>query len=561
MNEPKYDGDSINYGFLKKYLKKYNLDETINSSNKGGTISKVYIVPPNTPYYKGTILIYDNKIYECISDRNIGNFNWNDWKVVAPSDLALNKFIEEIYDVDKLQFQNQLDGKVETFYQADDPSMLWTTDLTKSKHVGDYWYNTVNNTQWRYSKNTSTTPITYSWLQVNIPNSVFDMINTKKSIYTSKPDKYKKNDLWIIEDTISEDDIPISETNPIKKGDWVFAIQDSETYDKSHWIKRDESIDVDYLKDHYYTISDIDTKNNLIKEDYDSKIKKSKEDIYLEVSKSYVKETTYSKQISDYDKKIGTIEDKVETTINDISLIKIDNNKITSSVSSLTGVLFGKKIYELTNDAKYLNEKEYYILNENNEYILLIEGTDYSIGDSINRDVYEESITQSLEDEFNDGLNNLNDSIVQVSKENSNNYQEIQEKFNGYTPVSKTIEIEKSVNKIQTDTYTKTEINAKLTDGSVTKVQTTSGTFDENGMHYQKTGAKTSSTINEKGVSVETTQNNDELLFAGYDELLKESIVRTENLTVRKYFVCGSNSRFEDYTDEEGNVGTGVFDI
>jgi hypothetical protein len=25
--------------------------------------------------------------------------------------------------------------------------------------------------------------------------------------------------------------------------------------------------------------------------------------------------------------------------------------------------------------------------------------------------------------------------------------------------------------------------------------------------------------------------------------------------------VCGSNSRFEDYTDEEGNVGTGVFDI
>ena len=301
MNEPKYDGDSINYGFLKKYLKKYNLDETINSSNKGGTISKVYIVPPNTPYYKGTILIYDNKIYECISDRNIGNFNWNDWKIVAPNDSTLNKFIEEIYDVDKLQFQNQLDGKVETFYQADDPSMLWTTDLTKSKHVGDYWYNTVNNTQWRYSKNTSSIPITYSWLQVNIPNSVFDMINTKKSIYTSKPDKYKKNDLWIIEDTISEDDIPISETNPIKKGDWVFAIQDSETYDKSHWIKRDESIDIDYLEDHYYTISDIDTKNNLIKEDYDSKIKKSKEDIYLEVSKSYVKETTYSKQISDYE--------------------------------------------------------------------------------------------------------------------------------------------------------------------------------------------------------------------------------------------------------------------
>lgn len=141
----------------------------------------------------------------------------------------------------------------------------------------------------------------------------------------------------------------------------------------------------------------------------------------------------------------------------------------------------------------------------------------------------------------------------------NNNYQEIKEKFNGYTPVSKTIEIENSVTQLQTDTYTKTEINTKLTDGSVTKVQTTSGTFDENGMHYERTGAKTSSTINEKGVSVDDTQSNDELLFAGYDEELKESIVRTENLTVRKYFVCGEHSRTEDYIDEDGNEGTGVF--
>lgn len=141
----------------------------------------------------------------------------------------------------------------------------------------------------------------------------------------------------------------------------------------------------------------------------------------------------------------------------------------------------------------------------------------------------------------------------------NNNYQEIKEKFNGYTPVSKTIEIENSVTQLQTDTYTKTEINTKLTDGSVTKVQTTSGTFDEDGMHYAKTGARTSSTINQSGVSVNDTQSNDELLFAGYDEELKESIVRTENLTVRKYFVCGQRSRMEDYIDEDGNEGTGVF--
>ena len=164
-------------------------------------------------------------------------------------------------------------------------------------------------------------------------------------------------------------------------------------------------------------------------------------------------------------------------------------------------------------------------------------------------------------DHIKNQINSVVSSVENLDIQVNNNYQEIKGKFDDYTPISKTVELEKSVETIQTNTYTKTEINTKLTDGSVTKVQTTSGTFDEDGMHYEKTGAKTSSTINEKGVSVETTQNNDELLFAGYDEDLKESIVRTENLTVRKYFVCGSNSRFEDYTDEEGNTGTGVFDI
>lgn len=147
----------------------------------------------------------------------------------------------------------------------------------------------------------------------------------------------------------------------------------------------------------------------------------------------------------------------------------------------------------------------------------------------------------------------------EISEQTHNNYQEILEKFDDYTPTSKTIEIETSVQQLQTDTYTKTEINTKLTDGSVTKVMTTSGTFDEDGMHYEKTGARTSSTINEIGVRVDDKQSDEELLFAGYDEELNESIVRTENLTVRKYFQMGDYSRFENYEDEEGNIGTGVF--
>lgn len=107
-----------------------------------------------------------------------------------------------------------------------------------------------------------------------------------------------------------------------------------------------------------------------------------------------------------------------------------------------------------------------------------------------------------------------------------------------------------------TDTYSRTEIDTKLVDGSVTKVMTTSGTFDENGMHYEKTDAPTSSTINERGVRVDGTTSGEELLFAGYDDTIKQTIVRTENLTVRKYLVIGDNSRIENY----GNGG-GIFII
>lgn len=141
------------------------------------------------------------------------------------------------------------------------------------------------------------------------------------------------------------------------------------------------------------------------------------------------------------------------------------------------------------------------------------------------------------------------------------NYQKIINKFGDYTPTSKTLQLENSITQLQTDTYTKTEINTKLIDGSVTKVMTTSGTFDENGMHYEKTGAPTKSTINESGVNVESSTTGEELLFAGYDEELKQTIVRTENLTVRRYLVIGKNSRIEDYTDEDGNEGGGIFTL
>lgn len=177
--------------------------------------------------------------------------------------------------------------------------------------------------------------------------------------------------------------------------------------------------------------------------------------------------------------------------------------------------------------------------------------TDYTKADKTDRKINQ---TYIIVDKQNGEIESLSSSVTTISTTTGNQYQDLLKKFDGYTPQSDFATLENSVKQIQTDTYTKTEINTKLTDGSVTKVLTTSGTFDENGMHYEKTGAKTSSTINEKGVEVDNATTGEELLFAGYDEEINQTIVRTENLTVRKYLVIGENSRIEDYGD-----GGGVF--
>ena len=161
-------------------------------------------------------------------------------------------------------------------------------------------------------------------------------------------------------------------------------------------------------------------------------------------------------------------------------------------------------------------------------------------------------------------IDSIKQTVSQTQTTVANNYTEIKQKFGDYAPKSDVITLQNSVEKIQTDTYTKTEINTKLTDGSVTKVTTTSGTFDENGLTIEKTNAKTKGNFNEKGMKVvDATGSSEEiLLFAGYDEETDETIVKSKNMTVEKYLTIGANCRFEDYVNPVlGGKGTGAFTL
>lgn len=474
MKTPKYDNDLVPLWYLKERLNSGDTIEQIMQS-----LPQSYSSPPTPPYHKGSTLFYNNKLYRCKIDRVQGLFNWNDWEVIATDDTGLNDFIENTYSVDKIQIQEQLDEKIQTYYQENDPN-VWTTDLEKSKHVGDYWYRTADNTQWRFSRIT-TNPITYGWQQVNVPNAIFDLIDTKKSIYTSKPTSYKKDDLWIIEETISDEDLPVgTEENPITRGDWVFSTVNSEIYNKAHWVKRDENIDIEYIEEHYYNKGQTDTKFEEVERNTDSKITKAKDEIKLEVEQTYTSKEEHTTAINDFNTQIGSINETITTQGNNLSQLSVETGEISSVVSSM------------------------------------------------------ETIT-------NEKFIEINGQIEEVS--------------------SKTSTIENSVTQLQTDTYTKTEINTKLTDGSVKKILTTTLVVDENGLIVDKgDNSKVKSNMDADGFKVidKTGAEEKVILDAGYDSETGETRVMVDRIKVNSIKV-GSYSQLEDYIDENGREGLGIF--
>ena len=407
VKQPKYDNETVTFGYLKKFLEQKGITDKIDLS----AVSKNYSSPPVPPYHKDSLLFYDNKIYRCTKNRLVGGFNWNDWTIIEGND-ELNQFIETVYKTDKLQIEQQIDNKMESFYQDSDPSIEWATAIEKERHIGDYWYNTIDNTQWRYNKIT-TTPITYEWRQVNIPSTVYDMIDSKKSIYTSKPTSYKKDDLWIIEKTVSDDDLPIgTDENPIVKGDWVFALSDNETFNKNDWVKKDEKVDVEYLKTHYYTTELIDEKFKVVDSNIIAEITKSKENILLEVASVYTTEKTFTEKVNDYDEQIGTINKTITTHSEDISALNIEKDRINATVSSVE-----TKTEELSNFISD-NESEINKLETklNNDYF-----TTEQVESELNTQKNDIELIKQQQTQWNQTATNLQANITEIMSNGTQN--------------------------------------------------------------------------------------------------------------------------------------------
>ena len=95
------------------------------------------------------------------------------------------------------------------------------------------------------------------------------------------------------------------------------------------------------------------------------------------------------------------------------------------------------------------------------------------------------------------------------------------------------------------------QIQQELTNG-VDKVQTETGfTFNADGLTVSKSDSEMATTITEDGMSI--TRSGEEVLRADNEG------VKAEDLHATTYLIIGENSRFEDYTNQDGEPRTGCF--
>ena len=112
-------------------------------------------------------------------------------------------------------------------------------------------------------------------------------------------------------------------------------------------------------------------------------------------------------------------------------------------------------------------------------------------------------------------------------------------------------ELRKLVELQITDEDLSIKIQEELKNG-ITSVTTTTGfTFNEEGLTISKSDSDISTQITEDGMTV--SKNDEELLVADSEG------VKAKNLHATTYLVIGKYSRFEDYTNQDGEARTGCF--
>ena len=204
---------------------------------------RVFVVQPEPPYDIGDLWTQGETgdLMRCRVARASGSYDSSDWEKASKytDDSSLDLFINGVFKDSLNSLKTQIDGKIETWYQPNDPSLKWTKtaeypwcdidgnkildesgneivlvwESEKVEHEGDLWHNTSDNTQWIYKSGI--------WQPQSIPDELLDKIDGKCTVWMQQPKPpYNSGDFWIITDEKGKTSLKTSTVNRVD-GDFV----------------------------------------------------------------------------------------------------------------------------------------------------------------------------------------------------------------------------------------------------------------------------------------------------------------------------------------------------
>lgn len=196
-----------------------------------GTKRRIFTTTPTTPYEVGDLWVQGatGGILRCKTTRLTGSYSSGDWEVASKytDDTALNNFITNTYDLQIDNLIDQIDGKIESWFQSSDPAASWTTTALKLKHVGDMWYNSTSKLLYRYSSS-------YSWVKIEDQKAIDaydaasqaqDTADGKRRVFVTTPTPpYDIGDLWVNGTDLRRCSTAKSAGQSYNINDWVVAV-------------------------------------------------------------------------------------------------------------------------------------------------------------------------------------------------------------------------------------------------------------------------------------------------------------------------------------------------
>lgn len=195
------------------------------------TKRRIFTSTPYTPYEVGDLWVQGGSgdIMRCKTSRATGSYTSSDWEKASKytDNTELNKFINGTYNNAITDLTEQIDGKIETWFQTTDPASSWTTTEVKAKHVGDMWYHSTQKKLKRYSSS-------YSWVNIEdqkaidayeAANNAQDTADGKRRVFVSTPyPPYDVGDLWVNGKDLRRCQTKKTQGQSYNVNDWVVAV-------------------------------------------------------------------------------------------------------------------------------------------------------------------------------------------------------------------------------------------------------------------------------------------------------------------------------------------------